>query len=64
MSDNELKYLVHTDKGQQGQKILKAAFVDKLDAMNYADIMRNIAKSAGYNDKYFVTDNSSSGKEV
>jgi hypothetical protein len=40
----------------ENEDILKAEFVDRLDAMEYRDMKNTIAKQAGYKDKYYISE--------
>lgn len=46
------EWLVYQE--DKGHKKLKAGFTDELDARNYASMMRDISKMAGYKDRYVV----------
>lgn len=48
------KYCVY--QKTENEDILKAGFIDKLDAMEYRDMKNAIAKQAGYKDKYYVSE--------
>lgn len=47
------EWLVYQE-GKAGKKTLKAGFTDELDARNYASMMRDINRMAGYKDRYVV----------
>lgn len=47
------EWLVYQED-KAGHKKLKAGFTDELDARNYASMMRDISKMAGYKDRYVV----------
>lgn len=51
------EWLVYQED-KAGHKKLKAGFKDELDARNYADMMRNISRMAGYTDRYVVESSS------
>jgi len=53
----KLRYLV-TENG-----VVKAGFVDKLDAWNYKDMITSVKRMAGYRDKYEIKDSEGGGDD-